>query len=152
MLQVTWCTTKTRTSDPHRNPLSAPPRVPVASPPMIAGSTNVATVNSGNARSIHRSAPSATRSGVHSFGSDFSASRSHPMCECQSPISTPFAPAARARCGECGSPYLSANAWWRRCVAHQSITPPSTDSDPATARATRAGFTARKLRWVNRRW
>ena len=99
-----------RTSEPHTKALTAPQSVPVTAQPIAAGSRNVVTVSHPKARSTRRIPASLMRSGVHSFGSERSGSSSHPTCACHSPMATPFTPAARARCGECGSPYWSANA------------------------------------------
>ena len=56
------------------------------------------------------------------------------------------------RWGEWGSPGWSLYIWWRRWVATQLVTDPSTAIDPITASrilSTRLGL---KLLWVNSRW
>ena len=53
--------------------------------------------------------------------------------------------------GEWGSPEWSLNIWWRRWVATQLVTEPSTAIEPKTARVifnTRRGL---KPLWVNNR-
>ena len=121
--QVTWCSAAMRTRPAQNSPGSAPHQDQLISPPSAAGAARVSTDQP----------------------------RSQPMWACQKPRASAAAEVPYSQ-GECGSPSLSAKAWWRRWSATQVMIEAWNAIEPAIASPIRNARLALYARWVNRRW
>ena len=149
--QVTWCSRPTRTSPPHRNAVSAPHHDQLSRPPSNAGTPRLTAVRSTNCRSTAATSRSASRSGANRRALVLSRSNSQPMWACQKPRARAAGPVPNSH-GECGSPSLSENAWWRRWSATQLTMLPWKARLPVIASATFSGRAALNDLWVKWRW